>query len=77
MDVGSLTNGLMQKLHDVTVNYQPSPNTLDKNKNKILIGAATLGGAYALPGDHPILVTLALGYTALKCYQSIRDWAGK
>ncbi len=77
MDVGALAHSLIHKLKDMTIEYRGNQHMLEENKKKALIGAASVGGAYLIPGEHPVLATIALGYTALKGYQAVRDWAGK
>ena len=77
MDLGKLTNQIASKLKDATINYQPDPNTLNENKNKIIYGLAAIGGSYILPGEHPVLAAVTISYTAIKGYQAIKDWAEK
>jgi hypothetical protein len=77
MDIGQLASNLVNKAKDATIGYQPDIATLESNKTKALIGVASLGIIYIIPGDHPILSTIAFGYSALKGYQAMRDWAGK
>jgi len=62
MDVGQLVDNVIERAKDTTVRYCLNPRNTIANKNRALYGAASAGGAYMLPGEHPILVGLALGY---------------
>ncbi len=77
MSLEKLTKGAVKKVKDVTIGYQASRYNLEKNKTRALYGAVALGALYLIPGDQPLLSTIAVGYTVLKGYHSIRDWAGK
>lgn len=77
MNIGELANSILERVKTATISYQPSRETLESNKTKVIIGAASLGALYIIPGDQTLLSTIATCYTALKSYHSIRDWAGK
>ncbi len=77
MDLEAMTEQLKTKARAATVEYRGHENMLHRHKSQMLLGAASVGGVYLLPGQHEVLLTIALGYTLLKGYQSMRDWAGK
>jgi hypothetical protein len=77
MGLEELTKGVVKKVKDVTIGYQASSYNLEKNKTRALFGVAALGALYLVPGDQPLLSTITVGYTVLKSYHSVRDWAGK
>lgn len=77
MGLEELTKSVVKKVKEVTVDYQASGYNLKRNKTRALFGVAALGALYIIPGDQSLLSTVAVGYTVLKSYHFVRDWAGK
>jgi len=77
MSIENKVSGFIEEIKKNTVDYRPTPNNLEDNRNKSVIGLASVGALYVLPGDYQLLSSIALIYTGLKGYQAVRDWAGK
>jgi hypothetical protein len=77
MGFESALKRLEDAILEMTIKYVPNPANLENDKTRIIIGGIGIGVACLLPGEHPVLVGLATGYTGLKCYHGIRDWAAK
>ncbi|MBU0979401.1 MAG: hypothetical protein KJ709_01225 [Nanoarchaeota archaeon] len=77
MIIAELANRLVESAKDATVNYTADPARLESHKSQLVVGAIATGVAHIIPGSHPIIENILLGYTVLKGYQSLRDWAGR